>query len=269
VRAVVHEFDARVSGAILIRPQAKGIRQDKPPTVVVELAEQTQPDPKLANDIEATIRAKLVATTKVESSNTARSHAANTRDQARRLLRGRLTPPHRAALDKGVPDVSFHASRGARGHRRDRCRVGDFFLYGIAAALVFNKLFFPGVDALGGVLLHRRGFWGSLLTLGILLGLVLGTLAFAEFDGLGQAQFLSRGWRGISLSRESGTIIGGGLFPLAATALLAGTHQSWPVAAIMVACSLLGLVSLGLARERGEDAKSANVVLARDAAAQD
>jgi MFS family permease len=76
-------------------------------------------------------------------------------------------------------------------------------------------------------------------------------------------------YSGISLSRESGTIIGGGLFPLAATALLAGTHQSWPVAAIMVACSLLGLVSLGLARERGEDAKSANVVLARDAAAQD
>jgi hypothetical protein len=62
-----------------------------------------------------------------------------------------------------------------------------------------------------------------------------------------QVPVSGRRWTG---DRGSGTIIGGGLFPLAATAILAGMHQSWPIAAIMGGCSMLGLFSLGLARER-------------------
>jgi hypothetical protein len=60
-------------------------------------------------------------------------------------------------------------------------------------------------------------------------------------------------YSGISISREFGTIIGGGLFPLAATAILAGMHQSWPIAAIIGGRSVLGLFSLGLAGERRTD----------------
>ncbi|HET6501433.1 MAG TPA: AMP-binding protein [Amycolatopsis sp.] len=66
VRSVVHEFGDRVSGAILIRPRVRGIRQDRPPTVVVELAERVTPDTALATEIETAIRAKLVVSTKVE-----------------------------------------------------------------------------------------------------------------------------------------------------------------------------------------------------------
>ena len=42
----------------------------------------------------------------------------------------------------------------------------------------------------------RRGFWGSLLTVGILLGLVLGTVMFGAVDAvLPESAFMSWGWR--------------------------------------------------------------------------
>ncbi|NJC85923.1 phenylacetate--CoA ligase family protein [Planosporangium mesophilum] len=66
VRAVVHEFRPRVSGAVLIRPRITGVRQDQPPTVLVELADAEQPDDGLAGEIETAIRAKLVARMRVE-----------------------------------------------------------------------------------------------------------------------------------------------------------------------------------------------------------
>jgi phenylacetate-CoA ligase len=66
VRSVVHEFAPQVSGAVLIRPRATGIRQDQPPTVLVELSETATPNPALAKEIETAIRARLVATVHVE-----------------------------------------------------------------------------------------------------------------------------------------------------------------------------------------------------------
>ncbi len=162
----------------------------------------------------------------------------------------------------------------------------DFFIYGTAAALVFNKLFFPQVDPLIGTLLafgtsatgflarplgaivaghygdrvgrkallmitlvfmggatcligllptyssigifapilllvlrviqgfatggewggaalmtvehageKRRGLWGSLITVGIVLGLVIASLVFNLFTQLPDAAFMSWGWR--------------------------------------------------------------------------
>ena len=38
VREVVHEFEPRVSGHILVRPRAPGVKQDPPLPVTVELA---------------------------------------------------------------------------------------------------------------------------------------------------------------------------------------------------------------------------------------
>lgn len=66
VRSVVHEFAPQVSGAILIRPRIAGVRQDQPPTVLVERAEGVAPRDGLAGEIEAAIRATLVVTTRVE-----------------------------------------------------------------------------------------------------------------------------------------------------------------------------------------------------------
>jgi phenylacetate-CoA ligase len=66
VRAVVHEFGARVGGAVQIRPKAQGVRQDAPPKVLVERPEDGASAADLAREIEAAIRARLVVTTHVE-----------------------------------------------------------------------------------------------------------------------------------------------------------------------------------------------------------
>jgi phenylacetate-CoA ligase len=66
VRSVVSEFSDQVGGAVLIRPQAPGVRQENPPKVLVELAAGVQPAPGLAADLESAIRAKLVARVRVE-----------------------------------------------------------------------------------------------------------------------------------------------------------------------------------------------------------
>jgi MFS transporter, MHS family, shikimate and dehydroshikimate transport protein len=91
--------------------------------------------------------------------------------------------------------------------------------------------------------------------LAVTAGFALGNGAVSAVEPDLFARYFPAGVRysGISLGRESGTIIGGGLFPLAATALLAATHQSWPVAAVMALCNVLGLAALALAREHPED----------------
>jgi phenylacetate-CoA ligase len=67
VRAVVAGFVPRVSGALVVRPKARGIRQEPPLPVHVELGPDAGPDGGggLAQEIEAAVRATLVATVKV------------------------------------------------------------------------------------------------------------------------------------------------------------------------------------------------------------
>jgi MHS family shikimate/dehydroshikimate transporter-like MFS transporter len=55
-------------------------------------------------------------------------------------------------------------------------------------------------------------------------------------------------YSGVSIGREGGTIIGGGLAPIIATFLLAQTGHWWAVAAWMVITSILGLIGVFLAR---------------------
>ena len=66
VRSVVAGFVPRVSGSILVRPLAKGVRQEPPLPVQVELGPGAAPDPALAKEIVGAIRTALVATTTVE-----------------------------------------------------------------------------------------------------------------------------------------------------------------------------------------------------------
>ncbi len=66
VRDVVSAFAPRVSGQILVRPQAAGVKQQPPLPVSVELARDATADPALAEAIRDRLRAALVVQTSIE-----------------------------------------------------------------------------------------------------------------------------------------------------------------------------------------------------------
>ena len=65
VREVVNEFAPAVSGVVLIRPRAKGVRQEPPLPVSVEMAPGVDAE-GLAERIRTRIREKLIVTTEVD-----------------------------------------------------------------------------------------------------------------------------------------------------------------------------------------------------------
>ena len=66
VREVVGAFAPDVSGHVLVRPQAPGVKQDPPLPITVELARDRDADETLAEAIRERIRAVLVVQTRVE-----------------------------------------------------------------------------------------------------------------------------------------------------------------------------------------------------------
>ena len=66
VREVVGAFAPDVSGHVLVRPQAPGVKQDPPLPVAVELARDRDAEEALAEAIRERIRAVLVVQTRVE-----------------------------------------------------------------------------------------------------------------------------------------------------------------------------------------------------------
>ena len=66
VREVVSAFAPEVSGHILVRPQAPGVKQEPPLPVVVELAQGATADAALAEAIREKLRDVLVVQTHVE-----------------------------------------------------------------------------------------------------------------------------------------------------------------------------------------------------------
>jgi phenylacetate-CoA ligase len=66
VRGVVGEFAPAVSGHVLVRPDASGVKQEPPLPVRVELAEGAAADDRLANAIRARLRDALVVQTRIE-----------------------------------------------------------------------------------------------------------------------------------------------------------------------------------------------------------
>jgi phenylacetate-CoA ligase len=66
VREVVGGFAPDVSGYILVRPAAPGVKQEPPLPVTVELGRDARPDPALADAIRDRLRAALVVSTSVE-----------------------------------------------------------------------------------------------------------------------------------------------------------------------------------------------------------
>ena len=66
VREVVSGFGPRVSGNILVTPEAQGVKQEPPLPVRVELARDTDADAELADAIRERLRSVLVVQTRVE-----------------------------------------------------------------------------------------------------------------------------------------------------------------------------------------------------------
>ncbi|HET7857368.1 MAG TPA: AMP-binding protein [Gaiellaceae bacterium] len=66
VREVVAEFAPRLSGHVVVRPQAIGVKQDPPLPVSVELAPEATADPDLAHSIRERIRSVLLVDTDIE-----------------------------------------------------------------------------------------------------------------------------------------------------------------------------------------------------------
>ncbi len=66
IRDVVGAFSPRVSGHVVVRPRAAGVKQEPPLPVTVELASGAASDPDLAEEIRARLRDVLVVQTRVE-----------------------------------------------------------------------------------------------------------------------------------------------------------------------------------------------------------
>jgi phenylacetate-CoA ligase len=66
VREAVADFAPAVSGNIVVRPRAAGVRQDPPLPVSVELARSASADAELAESIRERLRAVLVVDTRIE-----------------------------------------------------------------------------------------------------------------------------------------------------------------------------------------------------------
>ena len=66
IREVVNEFAPAVSGRVLVRPEAAGVKQDPPLPVAVEVGRNAREDPSLAQSIRERIRNVLVVQTRVE-----------------------------------------------------------------------------------------------------------------------------------------------------------------------------------------------------------
>jgi phenylacetate-CoA ligase len=66
IREVVNKFLPEVSGLMLVKPTAVGVRQEPPLPVSVELARGVEAAPELARRIEKRLRDALVVTTRVE-----------------------------------------------------------------------------------------------------------------------------------------------------------------------------------------------------------
>jgi phenylacetate-CoA ligase len=66
IREVVNAFAPNVSGHILVRPEAPGVKQEPPLPVAVELAEDMAPNDELANAIGERLRSMLVVQFRVE-----------------------------------------------------------------------------------------------------------------------------------------------------------------------------------------------------------
>jgi phenylacetate-CoA ligase len=65
IREVVHEFAPAVSGNVLVKLKQKGVKQEPPLPLLIELSKGTAPSDQLSEDIRARLRAVLVVQTEI------------------------------------------------------------------------------------------------------------------------------------------------------------------------------------------------------------
>lgn len=139
-------------------------------------------------------------------------------------------------------------------------------LVGSGVAVVLCPLW----GALGDRIGPRRLVVGSLVAFAVLAAplflvldtgsaaLIVGVVVVAigvvnsASDGVQPAYFTAMfdtrvRYSGISIGREAGAVVGGGLAPLAATALLAEAGHWWPIAVMMAAAAVIGLFGTAIA----------------------
>jgi MHS family shikimate/dehydroshikimate transporter-like MFS transporter len=124
----------------------------------------------------------------------------------------------------------------------------DFFLYGLAAALVFDELFFPSENPT----LSRLAAFAT-FGVGFFARPVGGALFGNCGDKVGRKSMLVLTLLimgvGISIGYQLAAVFAGGLAPFIATALFAAADSYWPVALQIVVAGLVSLVSVVLATE--------------------
>lgn len=142
-------------------------------------------------------------------------------------------------------------------------------LVGAAVAAVLCPLWGALGDRIGAAPLVVGGLAGiGLLAVPLFLALDTGVAALviavvvlaigvlnAAADGV-QPSWFARlfdtrvRYTGLTIAREAGAIVGGGLAPLAATALVAWAGHWWPVSVLMIVAAALGVLGAVLARAR-------------------
>ena len=130
------------------------------------------------------------------------------------------------------------------GHLGDRFGFKKVMATSLAVQALFAFPFFWLVDT-GSV---------TVIIVAVTLGIAVGP---AASDAIQPAYFTSMfgtniRYSGVQIGREGGTIIGGGLSPLIATALLAWAGGPWAVAGWMVITSLAGFLAVFAARPISE-----------------
>ncbi|HZP78622.1 MAG TPA: MFS transporter [Pseudolabrys sp.] len=139
-----------------------------------------------------------------------------------------------AALAECVTAVLF-------GSLADKIGSRKVLLFGLGFQVLFAFPFFW--------LLETKA--SELVVLGIALGFAFGNGAISSVQPDYFARFFGTNIRysGISIGREGATILGGGLAPVIATALIGQYHASWPVALCMAGTSVVAFIIVLMSRK--------------------
>jgi metabolite-proton symporter len=139
-----------------------------------------------------------------------------------------------AALAECVTAVLF-------GLLADKIGSRKVMMFGLAFQIVFAFPFFW--------LLETKA--PGLVMLAIVIGFALanGAISSVQPDYFARFFGVNIRYSGISIGREGATIIGGGLAPVIATALVSATQASWPVALCMMGTSVVGLAVVLMGRK--------------------